>query len=80
MNSMETNKKIHTRHWEKLITPIGLIIVGLGLLSNKLIEENTSLRFIPWVCLTVGITLILVAIWKRNKKTNKETINQNKQN
>ena len=80
MNSMETNKKTHTRHWEKLITPIGLIIVGLGLLSNKLIEENTSLRFIPWVCLTVGITLILVAIWKRNKKTNKETINQNKQN
>jgi len=80
MNSMETNKKIHTRHWEKLITPIGLIIVGLGLLSNKLIEENTSLQFIPWVCLTVGITLILVAIWKRNKKTNKETINQNKQN
>ena len=60
--------------------PIGLSLIAISLTLPQVFQDHVIGHFISGACIGLGLLFILKVALRKNKKTNKETINQNKQN
>jgi len=74
-----TNKACKQRAAEAFI-PIGLSLIAISLTLPHVFQDHVIGHFISGACTGLGLLFILKVALRKNKKTNKETINQNKQN
>ena len=68
---MKIENKLQKYPVIEILTSVGLMLTGIGLLFLRLFAESNILQFFAGICTGLGVVLMLSVVWGKGKQVNK---------